>query len=290
MQVRVSVSKRHKEAISAKDLWRLIKDAALAWNEDGAASMGAAIAYYTIFSIAPLLIIAMAVAGFFFGADAAQGHVYAQARGLVGEEGALALQALVESASQPAESMFATVTGLAVMALGATGVFAELQGAMDRIWQVPASKQQSGLWYMVRRRMLTFGMVLGVAFILLVSLIVSALISALESLWSPYLGGFEAAAARLRGLGRRADRGCRHRLAVQYRQVSDRPLYRQERRRLGIRSGRNADRPVTVGLLLGADFPARCRIYLGLCRALRVTSALDREGSPPQLELPGSRR
>ncbi len=172
-------------------MWRLIKDAALAWNEDGAASMGAAIAFYTIFSIAPLLIIAMAVAGFFFGADAAQGHVYAQARGLVGEEGARALQALVESASRPAESMFATAAGLAVMALGATGVFAELQGAMDRIWQVPARKQESGLWYIVRRRLFTFGMVLGVAFVLLVSLLVSALISALENLWSPYLGGLE---------------------------------------------------------------------------------------------------
>ncbi len=179
---------KHK-VIGVKELGRLAKDAALAWNDDGAASMGAAIAFYTIFSIAPLLIIAMAVAGFFFGADAAQGHVYAQARSLVGEEGALVLQALVESASQPAESIFATVTGLAVMALGATGVFAELQGAMDRIWQVPASKQQSGFWYMIRRRLFTFGMVLGVAFVLLVSLIVSALISALESLWSPAAGG-----------------------------------------------------------------------------------------------------
>jgi membrane protein len=191
LRARASVSKKNKKAIGANDLWRLIKDAALAWNEDGAASMGAAIAYYTIFSIAPLLIIAMAVAGLFFGADAAQGHVYGQARGLVGEEGALALQALVESANRPAESIFATLTGLAVMALGATGVFAELQGAMDRIWQVPANKQESGFWYMVRRRLFTFGMVLGVAFVLLVSLIVSALISALESLWSPYLGGLE---------------------------------------------------------------------------------------------------
>jgi membrane protein len=175
--------------VGMKGLGRLVKDAALAWNDDGAASMGAAIAFYTIFSIAPLLIIAMASAGFFFGTDAAQGHVYAQARSLLGKEGALALQALVESASRPAESIFATVTGLAAMALGATGVFAELQGAMDRIWQVPASKHQSGLWYMIRRRMLTFGMVLGVAFVLLVSLLVSALISALQSLWNPSAGG-----------------------------------------------------------------------------------------------------
>ena len=170
---------------------RLAKDAVLAWNDDGAPSMGAAIAYYTIFSIAPLLIIAMAIAGFVFGADAAQGHIFAQARGFVGEEGALALQAVIKSASQPGEGILATVIGFTIMAIGATGVFAELQGAMDRIWQVPPHKHQSGLWYLVRRRLFTFGMVLGVAFLLLVSLLINAFISALESLWNPYLADAE---------------------------------------------------------------------------------------------------
>ncbi|MBC8036365.1 MAG: YihY/virulence factor BrkB family protein [Rhizobiales bacterium] len=179
------------KTLGPKDILQLIKEAAVAWNNDSAASMGAAIAYYTIFSIAPLLIIAIAIAGFFFGMEAAQGHIFAQARGLVGEEGALMLQALVESASQPAEGFLATLIGLIVMVFGATGVFAELQGAMDRIWQIPAEKQQSGLWYLIRRRLLTFGMVLGVAFLLLVSLIVSAFISALETLWTPYVGGPE---------------------------------------------------------------------------------------------------
>jgi len=177
------------KAIGPKDVVQLFKEAAVAWNNDSAASMGAAIAYYTIFSIAPLLIIATAIAGFFFGQEAAQGHIFTQARGLVGEEGALALQALVESASKPAEGFLAAVIGLVIMVFGATGVFAELQGAMDRIWQVPEAKQQAGLWYLIRRRLLTFGMVLGVAFLLLVSLVVSALISALETLWTPYVGG-----------------------------------------------------------------------------------------------------
>ena len=176
------------KAIGPRDVFQLIKEAALAWNNDSAASMGAAIAYYTIFSIAPLLIIAIAIAGFFFGVEAAQGHIFGQARGLVGEEGALALQGLVESASKPAEGVLATVIGLVIMVFGATGVFAELQGAMDRIWQVPAAKQQWSLWSMIRRRLLTFGMVLGVAFLLLASLVISALISALETLWNPYVG------------------------------------------------------------------------------------------------------
>jgi len=163
----------------------MFKDAALAWNADGASSMGAAIAYYTIFSIAPLLIISIAIAGLFFGLDAAQGHVYAQAQGFVGKEGAVALQGLVRSASRPADGIVATLVSLAVMAFGATGVFGELQGAMDKIWQTPVDKSQSGIRYLIRRRILTFGMVVGVAFLLLVSLVVSAFISALQTLWSP---------------------------------------------------------------------------------------------------------
>ena len=161
----------------------LVKDAGLAWNADGAASMGAALAFYTIFSIAPLLIITMAIAGFFFGAEAAQGQIYAQARSLVGNDGASALEGLVRSASQPTGGFAATIVGLVFMLIGATGVFAELQGAMDRIWQTPVGKEQAGLWYLIRRRMITFGMLLAIAFLLLVSLAVSAFISALQSLW-----------------------------------------------------------------------------------------------------------
>ena len=172
-------------AIGLKDFLRLLKEAALAWNSDGAASMGAAIAYYTIFSIAPLLVITMAIAGFFFGAEAAQGQVYAQARSLLGEEGATALQGLVQSASKPTEGILATIVSLLFMVLGASGVFAELQGAMDRIWQAPVSDKQSGLWYLLRRRIFTFGMLLAVAFLLLVSLAVSALISTIQTVWGP---------------------------------------------------------------------------------------------------------
>ncbi len=185
-----AASVRRKGA-GLKDILDMAKDAGLAWNADGAASMGAAIAYYTIFSIAPLLIISIAIAGMFFGTDAAQGHVYAQAQGFVGKDGAAALQGLVKSASQPVDGMFATLVSLAVMGFGATGVFAELQGAMDKIWQAPPDKSDSGLWYMIRRRILTFGMVLGVAFLLLVSLVVSAFISALETLWSPLFASSE---------------------------------------------------------------------------------------------------
>ena len=179
------------QGLGARQIAALAKDAGVAWTNDGAASMGAAIAYYTIFSIAPLLIIAIAVAGFFFGAEAAQGHIFAQARGFLGEEGAATLQGLIKSASAPAEGFVATAIGLAVMLFGATGVFGELQGAMDRIWQTPVKKGQSGVGYLIRRRVFTFGMVLAVAFLLLVSLAVSAVISAIQSVWSPADGAWE---------------------------------------------------------------------------------------------------
>lgn len=161
----------------------LVKDAGFAWNTDGAASMGAALAFYTIFSIAPLLIITIAIAGFFFGAEAAQGQIYAQARSMLGNDGASALEGLVRSASQPTDGFAATLIGLVFMLIGATGVFSELQGAMDRIWQTPVGKEQAGLWYLIRRRIVTFGLLLAIAFLLLVSLAVSAFISALQSLW-----------------------------------------------------------------------------------------------------------
>ena len=154
------------QGLGPMEIAALVKDAALAWNTDGAASMGAALAFYTIFSIAPLLIITMAIAGFFFGAEAAQGQIYGQVRSLVGNEGALALEGLVKSASQPTDGFAATIIGISFMIVGATGVFAELQGAMDRIWQTPVSKEQSGLWYLIRRRIITFGMLLAIAFLL----------------------------------------------------------------------------------------------------------------------------
>src|SRR6185295_16785631 len=109
------------QGLKPMEIAALVKDAGLAWNTDGAASMGAALAFYTIFSIAPLLIITMAIAGFFFGTEAAEGQIYAQARSLVGNDGASALEGLVRSASQPTDGFAATLVGLVFMLIGATG-------------------------------------------------------------------------------------------------------------------------------------------------------------------------
>ncbi len=166
------------------------KAAVSAWVDDRAASMGAALAYYTLFSIAPLLLIVISVAGIWFGAEAARGEIFGQLRGLVGEEGAVAIQALLESVNRPAGGVVATLFGLALMLVGATTVFAELQDALDRIWRAPP-RQGNGLWGLLRARVLSFGLILGIGFLLLVSLVTSAVLTAFEKWATPHIVGWE---------------------------------------------------------------------------------------------------
>ena len=168
-----------------QSVYALFKDAALNWMEDYAQSMGAALAYYTIFSIAPLLLIVIAIAGFFFGEDAARGEIYLQLQGMLGKHGALAVQDLLESAGRRADSVPAALLGAGLLFVGATSVFAELQDALDRIWRVPRRQRSAGLWGLLRARALSFGMILGIGFLLVVSLAFSAGLRALSRWWDP---------------------------------------------------------------------------------------------------------
>ncbi len=170
--------------------WNLVKQSIDAWVDDYAPSMGAALAYYTMFSIAPLLLIVIAVAGFFFGAQAAQGEILGQLRGLLGDDGAHAIEGLLKSVSEPKKSIAATLIGIGLLVIGATTVFAELQSALDRIWRVPAAKKSSGIWSFVRSRYLSFGLILGIAFLLIVSLVMSAALAALGKWWGPIFDGW----------------------------------------------------------------------------------------------------
>jgi membrane protein len=160
--------------------WKLVKEAIRAWNDDYAQSMGAALAYYTIFSLAPLLIVVIAMAGLLFGQDVARGRMMNEFRNLVGVGGADAIQSLLVSASRPTTSVLATAIGLITLFLGATSVFAELQNALDRIWRAPALKQSQGLVALIQSRLLSFGMVIAMGFLLLVSLVISAALSAVD--------------------------------------------------------------------------------------------------------------
>ncbi|NMM92292.1 ribonuclease BN, partial [Rhodococcus sp. SRB_17] len=174
-----------------KHLFALCRRAVVAWLDDFAPSMGAAISYYTVFSLAPLLVIVIAVAGAVFGREAVQGEIVGQLQGLIGHEGAVAVQGLIKSASAPAKGLVAGLISVGVLLVGATTVFAELQSALDRIWHVPEKQKPSGVWAVLRARILSFGLILGLAFLLMVSLSVSAGISAFGSWAGGLLPGWE---------------------------------------------------------------------------------------------------
>src|SRR4029079_10969800 len=170
-----------------RQFWALARESVTAWVDDYAPSMGAALAYYSLFSIAPLLLIAITIAGFFFGADAARGAILEQMRGLIGE-GAVGLEELLKSASHPANSVIGMVTGIVLLIVGATTVVAELQTALDRIWRAPAPGQQSGVVKWIRSRLLSLGLIAAVGFLLMVSLVASAAVTALGKWWGGWFG------------------------------------------------------------------------------------------------------
>jgi membrane protein len=165
----------------AHTLIDVLKTAASEWLDDKAPRLGAALAYYMIFSVAPIVVIVIGIAGLIFGRDAAQQGIIDEITGLVGAEGGAAVRTMVESASHPASGLVGSLLGAAMLLFGATGLFGQLQDALDTIWEVEP-KPGRGVWGVARDRFLSFSMVLGVAFLLLVSLIVSAALSALGGL------------------------------------------------------------------------------------------------------------
>ena len=175
---------------SLKTWWTLVKTSVSSWLDDYAPSMGAALSYYTVFSLAPLLLIVVSVAGLVFGEEAVRGELFAQLQGLMGADAAKAIQDLLASVNKPAKGVFATLIGIVLLVFGATTVFGELQDALDRIWRAPA-REKGGLWSLLRARLLSFGMILGLAFLLMVSLVLGAAISALGKWWGPAFGGWE---------------------------------------------------------------------------------------------------
>ncbi len=177
-----------------KQAFALLKQAAASWSEDRAPSMGAAISYYSLFSMAPLLVIIIAVAGLFFGADAVQGALFGQISDLMGEDAARAVDEMLKHAQEPKTGGVATVVSVLVLLFGASTVLAELQGALDVVWRVPVREKESGLWRWLRTRLLTFGMVLAMAFLMVVSLVLSAVVATLGKWWGPMFGAWEAVA------------------------------------------------------------------------------------------------
>jgi membrane protein len=168
-------------SMNFRSLFKLSKAAIANWQSDFAPSMGAALAYYTVFSIAPLLVIVIAVAALAFGQDTAHAAIIEQARGMLGENAAIAIDGMLVSARKPEQGMLATVLGISAMVVGATTVFAELESNLNRIWKAEPDKG-SGLWHFLHTRLLSFGLVLAIGFLLITSLAVSAAIA----VWSRY--------------------------------------------------------------------------------------------------------
>lgn len=173
-----------------RQAWAISRAAWRAWIDDHASSMGAALAYYTLFSCAPLLLIVISVAGIWFGADAARGEIVGQISGLIGVDGARTIEALIQSVHQPADGMAATAIGVVLTLVGATTVFAELQAALDRIWRAPV-RVGASLWMLLRTRLLSFGLILGLGFLMVVSLVLGAALAAIQRWWAPRLTGWE---------------------------------------------------------------------------------------------------
>lgn len=164
-----------------------MRRAAASWIDDSASTMGAAIAFYSLLSMAPLLLIVITVAGFVFGEDAAQGALIGELRGVFGDGGAEAIQAVLAGASNQSGGIASIVAGCVTLFIGATTVFAEIQSDLDRIWKVPASSAPVGSY--VRVRLLSFGVILATGFLLIISLVASAALSAIGTWWALRMGG-----------------------------------------------------------------------------------------------------
>jgi len=170
--------------MSPGSTFALVKIAVTRWANDFAPSMGAALSYYTLFSVAPLLVIVIALAGLIFGQDVAQAAILEQARSLLGAEGARAMETMLTNAQpRPNSGAIASAVSVVALLIGATSVFSELESDLNRIWKVRLP-EKTGVWNFLRGRVLSFGVILTLGFLLLVSLLVSAALAAWGKYWS----------------------------------------------------------------------------------------------------------
>jgi membrane protein len=164
-----------------RELWAVLKRAVAGWWNDNVPHLGAALSYYTLFSLAPILVVAISIGGLVFGAEAVRGEIVGQIDGLVGHNGAVAVQAMLEGAAKRSSSVPATIIGVITFFLGATGAFLELQTALNAIWRVKPKASGSFFRTLMIDRMISFGLVVGVGFLMLTSLLVSAGLAALHT-------------------------------------------------------------------------------------------------------------
>lgn len=181
--------------------WRVLKQAAMKWWSDNALRLSASLSYYTLFSLAPMLIIVIAVAGMIFGQEAVEGRLMDEIQGLVGMESTLAIQSMIQHARQPQANTTATILSLIVMVILSTGVFVELQDALNLIWRItPQNASGSAFWRLLKGRIFSFCLVLGIGFLLIVSLALSAAVAAIGRSFTALLPGPEVLIHALYGI------------------------------------------------------------------------------------------
>jgi membrane protein len=167
-------------------LWKIVRRSLASWLKDGAPGMGAAISFYSLFAIAPILLMVIWVAGMFAGPQVVKAHVLGEMRALLGDTGSEAVAALLISVGYATRGGYATAAGVLTLLISATGMFAELQNALRRIWRTPPRDTRENLWQLLRTRLLSFGFLLGVGFLLLISLTAGAVLEA----FGAWIGAF----------------------------------------------------------------------------------------------------
>lgn len=175
---------------TTNDIWQIAKKSGMAWYQADPFRQGAIISYYAIFSIPALLVIIIACAGLFFGKEAVSGHISSQISSIMGTETALQLEAIIARSSETKSSLFATIIGLITLILGATGVFAQLQKSLDIIWEVEV-KEVKRMWLKtLKDRLFSFGLILSIGFLLLISLLLSTALTVFSDWIIAYLPDF----------------------------------------------------------------------------------------------------
>ncbi len=176
-------AQKHRSRLAryAGNVWLLVKDSVSGWLDHEASRTGAALAFYTVFSLAPILLLSIAITGFFFGEQAVRGEIFEQISALIGPVGASAVQTVIQHAGQSGAGTMTTVFSVLTLIIGANTALVELKSGLDQIWNVPP-EHRTGFWYFVRTQLLSVGVILALVFLLLVSLVISAALAALEKL------------------------------------------------------------------------------------------------------------
>jgi membrane protein len=171
-----------------KSIWQFLKTTINEWVEAEPFQLAAALSYYTLFSLAPLLLIAIGVAGFVFGREAAQNQIVETLQGMIGQDSAKAVQEMIQASNEkPKTGMLSTIIGFVALLFGAGGVVGQLQTSLNKMWEV-TPKPGQGVWGFLRQRFFSFAMVLAIGFLLLVSLVVTAVLSSFTSMLTSFLG------------------------------------------------------------------------------------------------------